>query len=176
MLASRQVEIPFQKGIGRQRDREFRALAQIIGRTAIAFLLTIIVAAAKRVSVDFVEFLVPKIAEVVGHRKIFKTAAKSVYINNQQIYNSNGLNAHKSFFSTNSREPFLNTREVCTATCTTKKMFLMEIMKRLCLNLFSQREWKCLADPMASCFMVIWGLTFSPLLNCYIQIWKSSYD
>ena len=51
-----------------------------------------------------------------------------------------------------------------------------EIMERLCLNLFSQGELKCLANPMASCCMVNWGLTLSPLLNCYNQIGKSGYD
>ena len=34
-----------------------------------------------------------------------------VYINNQQIYNSNGLYAHKSYISNNLRQPSLNTRE-----------------------------------------------------------------
>ena len=33
-----------------------------------------------------------------------------VYINNQQIYNSNGLYAHKSYISTTFREQFLITR------------------------------------------------------------------
>ena len=35
MVASRQVEIPLCRGIGRQRRRGFVALAQVIGRTAI---------------------------------------------------------------------------------------------------------------------------------------------
>ena len=77
---------------------------------------------------------------------------------------------------TTSRGSSLNTWEFCTARCTTMKKFLMKLWKRLCLNIFSQGEWKCLADLMASCCMVNWGLTFSPLLNCYIQIWKLSYD
>ena len=38
MVASRQVEIPFYRGIDRQRGRGFGALAQVIGRTAIPFL------------------------------------------------------------------------------------------------------------------------------------------
>ena len=37
MVASRQVEIPFYRGTGRQRARGFGALAQVIGRTAIPF-------------------------------------------------------------------------------------------------------------------------------------------
>ena len=63
-------------------------------------------------------------------------------------------------FRTTSREPSLNTREFCTARGTTLKNFLMKLWKRLCPNLFSQGEWKCLADLMASCCMVNWGLIF----------------
>ena len=77
---------------------------------------------------------------------------------------------------TTSREPSLNTTEFCTARGTTMKKLLMKLWKLLCLNLFSQGEWKCLADPMASCCMVNWGLTLSPLLNCYTQVWKLGYD
>ena len=78
MVASRQVEIPYYKGVGRQRGRGFGALAQGIRRTAIPFLRKFIVPAAKRVGADLLEFAVPKIAEVVSGRKNFKTAAKSV--------------------------------------------------------------------------------------------------
>ena len=78
MVASRQVEIPYYRGVGRQRGRGFGALAQVIGRTAIPFLRKYIVPAAKRVGADLLEFAVPEIAEVVIGRKNFKTAAKSV--------------------------------------------------------------------------------------------------
>ena len=78
MVASRQVEIPYYRGVGRQRGRGFGALAQVIGRTAIPFLRKYIVAAAKRVGADLLEIAVPEIAEVVSGRKKFKTAAKSV--------------------------------------------------------------------------------------------------
>ena len=78
MVASRQVEIPFYRGVGPQRGRGFGALAQVIGRTAITFLRKYIVPAAKRVGADLLEFAVPEIAEVVFGRKNFKTAAKSV--------------------------------------------------------------------------------------------------
>ena len=77
MVASRQVEIPFYKGVGQQRGRGFDALAQVIGRTAIPFLRKYIVPAAERVDADLLESAVPKIAEV-GGRKNFKTDAKSV--------------------------------------------------------------------------------------------------
>ena len=78
MVASRQVEIPFHRGIGRQRGRGFGALAKVIGRTAIPFLLKYIVSAAKRVGADLLEFAVPEIAEVVSGRRKFKTTAKRV--------------------------------------------------------------------------------------------------
>ena len=78
MVASRQVEIPFYKGVGRHLGRGFGSVAQVIGRTAIPFLRKYIVLAAKRVGADLLEFAVPEIAEVVSGRKNFKTAAKSV--------------------------------------------------------------------------------------------------
>ena len=78
MVASREVEIPYYKGVGRQRGRGFGALAQVIGRTEIPFLRKYIVPAAKRVGADLLEFAVPEIAEFVSGRKSFKTAAKSV--------------------------------------------------------------------------------------------------
>ena len=78
MVASRQVEIPYYRAVGRQRGRGFGALAQVIGRTAIPFLRKYVVPAAKRIGADLLEFAVPEIAEVVSGRKNFKTAAKSV--------------------------------------------------------------------------------------------------
>ena len=78
MVASREVEIQFYRGVGRQRGRGFGALAQVIGRTTIPFLQKYIVPAAKLVGADLLEFAVPEIAEVVSSRKKIKTAAKSV--------------------------------------------------------------------------------------------------
>ena len=78
MVASRQVGIPFYRGVGRQRGRSFGALAQIFGRTAVPFLCKHNVPAAKRVVADLLEFAVSEIVEVVSGRKNFKTAAMSV--------------------------------------------------------------------------------------------------
>ena len=78
MVASREVEIPYYRGVGRQRGRGFGAFAQVIGITAIPFLRKYIVPAEKRLGADLLEFAVPEIAEVVSGRKNFKTAAKSV--------------------------------------------------------------------------------------------------
>ena len=78
MVASRQVEIPYYRAVGRQRGRGFGALAQVIVRTAIPFLRKYIVPAAKRVGADLLEFAAPEIGEVISGRKSFKSAAKSV--------------------------------------------------------------------------------------------------
>ena len=78
MVASNTLELPYYKGIGRQRRPGFGALAQVIGRTAIPFLRKYIVPAAKRVGTDLLEFAVPEVADVVRGKKSFKTAAKSV--------------------------------------------------------------------------------------------------
>ena len=61
MVASRQVEIPFNRGISRQRGREFEVLAQVIGRTASPFLRKYVVPAAKLVGADLVNSLRQKL-------------------------------------------------------------------------------------------------------------------
>ena len=58
----------------------FGSLAQVTGRCAIPFLRKYIVPAAKRVGVQLLKFAAPEVAEVVGGRKYFKTAAKNVGI------------------------------------------------------------------------------------------------
>ena len=50
-----------------------------------------------------------------------------VYINNQQIYNSNGLYAHKSYISDNFNIPSLITREFCIV----KAMTMIRILRIL---------------------------------------------
>ena len=68
MGASRQKEISFYRGVGRQCGRRFGAFALNLGRTAIPFLRNYVVPAAKRVGADLLEFAVPEIAEVVSDR------------------------------------------------------------------------------------------------------------
>ena len=49
-----------------------------------------------------------------------------LYINNQQIYNSNGLYAHKTYMSNNFKGASSNTREFCTAKGTIMNNFRMK--------------------------------------------------
>ena len=72
MVASNTLELPYYKGIGRQRGCGFGALAQVIGRTAIPFSRKYIVPAAIRVGADLFEFAVPEVADVVSGKKISK--------------------------------------------------------------------------------------------------------
>ena len=76
MVASRQAEIPYYRGVGRQRWRGFGALAQLFGRILIPVLCKYVVPAAKRIGADMLEFAAPEIGEVISGRKSFKTAAK----------------------------------------------------------------------------------------------------
>ena len=78
MVASSTLELPFYRGIGRQRGRGFGARVQVIGRTAIPFFRKYIVPAAKRVGTDVLEFAVPEVAYVVSGKKKGKIAAKSI--------------------------------------------------------------------------------------------------
>ena len=78
MVSSRQVELPFFGGNGRQRGRGFGALAQVIGRTAVPFFHKYVVPPANRVDAEFLEFSAPENAEVVSGKRNFKTAAKTV--------------------------------------------------------------------------------------------------
>ncbi len=74
MIDSRQVEGQFSRVIGRRLG--FGALSQVVGRNAIAFLREYVVPAAKCVGVELFELAAPKVAEVAGGKKIFKTAAR----------------------------------------------------------------------------------------------------
>ena len=78
MVASRLVEMPYYRVVGRQRGRVFGAPAQVIERTANPFLRKCVVPTAKRIGADLLKFAAPEIGEVITGRKSFKTAAKSV--------------------------------------------------------------------------------------------------
>ena len=71
------MEIPFLKGVARQRGPGFGAFSQILGSTAIPYLSKYIIPAAKRVGADFLELAAPNHSEVVSGRKNSKAAAKS---------------------------------------------------------------------------------------------------
>ena len=83
-----------------------------------------------------------------------------VYKNNQQIYNFNGLYAHKPYICNNFKGANSEYKGVLHCEGYDCEKFPDEAPSS---ELFSQ-ECKCLADPMDSCCMVNWGLTLPPLL------------
>ena len=69
MVASNTLELPYYKGIGRQRRRGFGATAQVIGSTANPFLRKYTVPASKREGSHLLEFAVPEVVDVVSGKK-----------------------------------------------------------------------------------------------------------
>ena len=55
MVASKELELLYYRGVTRQRGRGFGALVQVIGRTAVPFVKKFIVPAVRRVGADLVE-------------------------------------------------------------------------------------------------------------------------
>ena len=109
MVASRQVELPYYRAVGRQRGRGFGALAQVIGRNAIPFLRKYIVPAAKCVGADLLEFAAPEIAEVISGRKTFRSAVKSV--GKQTLKKQLGQGSRRAVGSGSGREPQAHGRQ-----------------------------------------------------------------
>ena len=61
-----------------RRERDFGLLHKVLGEQQFPFLRKNVVPAAKRTGADMLEFAVPEIVGVIGGRKSFKAAAKSV--------------------------------------------------------------------------------------------------
>ena len=74
MVASREVEIPFYRRVGRQRGQGFGVLAQVIGRTAIPFLRKKIVPGAKRVGYDLLEFRISRQLQGVWQDRLLENS------------------------------------------------------------------------------------------------------
>ena len=93
-----------------------------------------------------------------------------VYINNLQIYTSNGLYTHSSYNSNNCKGAI--TKYTGIFDCERYDLEKCpEILDALLTGHFTG-EWKCLVDPMASSSMVNWLPIFSPNLKCFIQLWE----
>ena len=80
-----------------------------------------------------------------------------VYINNQQIYNFNGLYARKSYITNNFKGAIFEYKGILHCEGFDYEEFPDQTMEAPLSEFFSQRERKCLVDPMASGCMVNWG-------------------
>ena len=97
MVASRQVEIPYCRAIGRQRGKGLGALAQVFGRTAIPFLRKYVVPAAKRIGVDMLKFAAPEIGEVIRRpQRVWESKLRKInwvpVVNRGESFQQNLLN------------------------------------------------------------------------------------
>ena len=92
-----------------------------------------------------------------------------VYINNQQIYNSNGLYAHQSYISNKFKAFISEYKGVLHCEGYDYEQDPEHISNHL-LDPFFTSRMKLLNDLTVSCCMANWGLSFSQLLNCSIQI------
>ena len=78
MVASNSLDLPYYKGIGRQRGRGFEALSQIIDRSALSFVRKKIVPAAKRVSADLLQFPMTEVPDVASGKKSFQNCCQKL--------------------------------------------------------------------------------------------------
>ena len=93
-----------------------------------------------------------------------------VYINNQQIYNYNGLYAHKSYISNNFKGATSEYKGILHCEGYDYEEIPDGIMETLLSEPFFKKIMKMLSRPNSFMLYGKLGLTFSPLLNCYIQI------
>ena len=93
-----------------------------------------------------------------------------VYINNQQIHNSNGLYAHKSYISNNYKGAIFEYKGVLQCEGSDYEEFPDEFMEAPLSEPFLTKRMKMLSRPDGFMLYGKLGLTFSPFLNCYIQI------
>ena len=92
--------------------------------------------------------------------------------NSHQIYNSNGLYAHKSHISNYFKSTLTNYRESCIM-----KVLTMKKIQRISSKfLFSLEGWNCTIDLTVSSCTVCSTSTFLQLRSYYIQIWKYESD
>ena len=110
---------------------------------------------------------VPRISYVYNiMQSIFSTV--EVYINNQQIYNSNGLYAHKSYISNNFNAVISEYKGVLDCESYDYEQD-PEDFSNLLLDPFFTKRMKLLSRPDDFMFYGKLGLTCCQLLNCAIQ-------
>ena len=95
-----------------------------------------------------------------------------VYINSQQIYNSNGLYAHKSYHSNNFKGAISEYKGILHCKGYDYEEFPDEIMEAPLSEPFFTCRMKMLSRPDGFMLYGKLGVDFFELLNCYIQIWK----
>lgn len=125
MMTVASDNIPYFRGVPRQRGRGLGALALSVARTAIPIFRNFIVPAAKKVGRDFVTSAVPELSDVISGKQSFKKALKSSAkktIKNQVGGGSRALTRnHRRVTSSSTKTRRRRGRQRSTSTVTNKK-------------------------------------------------------
>ena len=115
------------------------------------------------------EAAVPLVTHV---NNIFQSICSNVevYINNQQIYNSKGLYAHKSYISSKFKGAISENKGGLHCKGYDYEEFPDEIMVVLLSETFFSKRMKMLNRPDGFMLYGKLGVDFFSTLNCYIQI------
>ena len=157
MVASRQVEIPYCRAVGRQRGRGLGALAQVVGRTAIHFLPTYLVPAAKRIGADMLKFAAPEIEEVIRRpQRVWEGKLRKIncvaVVNRGEMVQQNLLNN-----PVGREETMLRT-------------FVVDHVEQFSVPTFCGSVWKCWREGPNCwrCLVLAWTIN----LSNYLTWWK----
>ena len=113
MIASRQVEIPFYRGVDRQRGKGFGACKERIGSLSSQCLRKSLVPAEKRVGGGRMDFSAPKFAEAVTGRINFKKTTKSGKTSSRnQLCSGSGIKSAGKFLPKNMQNAHLVARRL----------------------------------------------------------------
>ena len=99
-----------------------------------------------------------------------------MYINSQDIYNSNGLYAHKSYFSNKFKGAISDYKVILHCEWYDYEEFPDGIMEAPLSEPFLTSRKKMLSRPGGFMLYGKVQVDFFPFLNCYTQIRKLSYD
>ena len=96
-------------------------------------------------------------------------------INKHDLYNYNGLLAHKFYKCINSKETSSQIKGLLSDKVIVYEEWPDACLEQPCSNRFSNGGWKVSVNPMALLCMWNWILTFFPPLNSSIQFLKLGY-
>ena len=163
MVLLRHVQIPHYRGTGRQRRRRFNALAQVLGRSAIAYIRKYVIATAKCVGADLVKFAATGFEEVLSGGKDQKTSEKSV---GRPSLKNNLVSGCKqrSFIARITIKEASRSREIFLPT------FLAEQVGKISVPTFCGSFWKPWREGLPS-----WQCLYVPgtrILSYYLTRWN----
>ena len=100
-----------------------------------------------------------------------------MYINNQQVYNSNGLHAHKSYTSNNFKRAIFEYKEVLVGKGYDYEECPYEIMELLLCEPFFTRRMKFFSGPAGLWLYCKLGIDFVSISELlYPNMCKLGYD